>query len=380
MLRFVHAARVLHTSARFAEQARPAITAIAELRRAVPGTALVKAREALVASRTLPDKDDVGAAVAWLEQNRKEEGTKRAAKVSARTTAEGVVACSVLSDGLSGTEARAALIELNCETDFVARNELFGALARDIAHTAAWLPLFGDEGHGAEAIRDVSVAEFLACPIVPYDAPTDVQDAGVRTVGSAITEVIARLGEKIALTRIAATFPGSKNAALVCGSFAHGAAAKAPKPATPTNATFASGRVASLLLVQFGGRVLAAAKNEEANDSLLSGARGLVRSLARQAAGFPTSSIAPSSAEHGGELSTALLAQPFAMLLPSAGLDDSASSGTVQESLQRWAAEIDLSKSPVQVHGLRRWEVAETSAPADQSTSFADEVKKAAGL
>ena len=68
--------RALSTSRAAMEPARPSIQAIAELRRQVPGTSLIKAREALVASReaSAPDTDSVPAAVAWLEENRKEEG------------------------------------------------------------------------------------------------------------------------------------------------------------------------------------------------------------------------------------------------------------------------------------------------------------------
>ena len=52
------AAQLVHTSARVAAApSRPSIQAIAEVRRAVPGTSLVKAREALAASRQ-PDAPD----------------------------------------------------------------------------------------------------------------------------------------------------------------------------------------------------------------------------------------------------------------------------------------------------------------------------------
>ncbi len=55
-------------------------------------------------------------------------GAKKAAKVSHRTAGEGLVSASVLSRGTGSSPGgvRAALVELNCETDFVARNALFG--------------------------------------------------------------------------------------------------------------------------------------------------------------------------------------------------------------------------------------------------------------
>ena len=53
----------------------------------------------------------------------------RATKAASRITAEGVVAVRIADDGTSG-----GLVELNCETDFVAKNEDFLALAKSLAH------------------------------------------------------------------------------------------------------------------------------------------------------------------------------------------------------------------------------------------------------
>ncbi len=52
----------------------------------------------------------------------------KAAKAAARTTAEGVVAIATDADGKN-----AAMVEVNCETDFVAKNDDFLAFARDLA-------------------------------------------------------------------------------------------------------------------------------------------------------------------------------------------------------------------------------------------------------
>lgn len=58
----------------------------------------------------------------------KEQGFKIAEKKSARATAAGLVEPYIHSDGSSG-----ALVELLCETDFVARNPVFKELAHDVA-------------------------------------------------------------------------------------------------------------------------------------------------------------------------------------------------------------------------------------------------------
>src|SRR6185503_5188405 len=52
----------------------------------------------------------------------------RATKAASRVAAEGVVAVHITPDGKTGT-----LIEVNCETDFVAKNDEFLAFARAVA-------------------------------------------------------------------------------------------------------------------------------------------------------------------------------------------------------------------------------------------------------
>ena len=56
----------------------------------------------------------------------------KASKAASRVAAEGVIGAYVSSDGKLG-----ALVELNCETDFVAKNEEFIAFARSLAETVA---------------------------------------------------------------------------------------------------------------------------------------------------------------------------------------------------------------------------------------------------
>jgi elongation factor Ts len=70
---------------------------------------------------------DVEASMDWLRT----KGLSKAAKKSDRAAAEGLVAGMVSGDGKTGV-----LIELNAETDFVAKNEKFQAAARRIAATA----------------------------------------------------------------------------------------------------------------------------------------------------------------------------------------------------------------------------------------------------
>jgi len=68
----------------------------------------------------------------------RKKGLSAAAKRSGRTTAEGLVSSYIHAGGKIGV-----LVEVNCETDFVARNEEFQTMVKDIAmHIAAARPLF----------------------------------------------------------------------------------------------------------------------------------------------------------------------------------------------------------------------------------------------
>ncbi len=78
------------------------------------------------------NSDDVQKAIDWLRA----KGIASAAKKASRAAAEGVVECYIHAGGKIGV-----MVELNCETDFVAMNENFRGLAREIAmHIAASSP------------------------------------------------------------------------------------------------------------------------------------------------------------------------------------------------------------------------------------------------
>ena len=88
--------------------------------RETTGAGMSDCRKALV-----ENAGDMEAAIDWLRK----KGLSSAAKKSGRIAAEGLVAVAV--EGTKG-----AVIELNSETDFVARNEKFQQLAGSIAEFA----------------------------------------------------------------------------------------------------------------------------------------------------------------------------------------------------------------------------------------------------
>ncbi len=135
---------------------------------------------------------DMEAAVDWLRA----KGLAKAAKKADRVAAEGVVAVAVRPNGAGMT---GAMIELNAETDFVARNDGFQALARKIA--AAALDVAGD----VEALRQAKLNDG-------------------QTVAEAVTHLVATIGENMVLRR-SARFSVKAGAV---GTYVHGALAGAP--------------------------------------------------------------------------------------------------------------------------------------------------------
>ena len=135
---------------------------------------------------------EMEAAIDWLRA----KGLSKAAKKADRVAAEGVVALATRSDGAGMT---AAVIELNAETDFVARNESFQNVARKVAETA-----LGVEGDVA-AVRAAVV------------------DGGA-SVEETITNLVATIGENMLLRR-SQRFSVSPGA---IGAYVHGALAGAP--------------------------------------------------------------------------------------------------------------------------------------------------------
>lgn len=70
-------------------------------------------------------ENDVEKAELWLQEQAQAQGWEKATKLSGRKTAQGLVGIHI--EGQSG-----AMVEVNCETDFVARNEKFTSLVSEV--------------------------------------------------------------------------------------------------------------------------------------------------------------------------------------------------------------------------------------------------------
>lgn len=112
-------------------------------------------------------------------------------KKASRTASQGLVASYIHTGGRIG-----AMVEINCETDFVARTNEFKALAHDLAmQVAACSPQFTSE---KEVPSGADVDPKSACLLLqPFIKSPE------KTVQDIITEAIARIGENIRVGRFA---------------------------------------------------------------------------------------------------------------------------------------------------------------------------------
>jgi elongation factor Ts len=125
-------------------------------------------------------KGDVEAAIDWLRK----KGLSKAAKKADRVAAEGLI-------GISTAPQKGAVVEVNAETDFVARNDHFQGLVKLIADVAL------STGGDAEAVKAAKV--------------------GGKTVQEAIASAIATIGENMSLRRAASLSVGKG----VVGTYMH---------------------------------------------------------------------------------------------------------------------------------------------------------------
>ncbi len=128
------------------------------------GAPMMDCKKALVEA-----EGDVEKAFEGLRQ----KGIAVANKKSGRAASEGLVVGQIAADGKSG-----AIVEINCETDFVARNDHFIDLTKSVTEL-----VMKNKPANAEVFLE--------------------QSAGSKTVKDLVTEVVAKIGENIIIRRLA---------------------------------------------------------------------------------------------------------------------------------------------------------------------------------
>jgi elongation factor Ts len=133
--------------------------------------------------------DDAIGDMAKAEELLKERGLAKVLKKLQNEANQGIVDSYIHAGGRIG-----ALVEVNCQTDFVARNDEFRALVHDIAmQVAAMNP---SRISGEEPIPDGAVGD------VPLLDQPFIKDNN-KTVRDLVHEGIAKLGENIVVRRFA---------------------------------------------------------------------------------------------------------------------------------------------------------------------------------
>ena len=147
------------------------------------GAGMMECKQALV-----DESGDIEAAVA----NLRKKGRANADKKAGRIAAEGCIGLALAADAGSG-----AMVEINSETDFVAKQDDFQAFANTVAQRAL------DE-------RPDDVGALLAVPLGP---------GGGQSIEDCIRDMVMRIGERISLRR----FQVVESADGSVGAYVHGA-------------------------------------------------------------------------------------------------------------------------------------------------------------
>ncbi|MCK4891991.1 MAG: translation elongation factor Ts [Candidatus Pacebacteria bacterium] len=174
------------------------------------GTSMIQCKKALEES-----SGDIEAAIKILQKS----GSKVADKKCGRGMAEGYIGSYIHSNGKVGV-----LVEINCETDFVAKNEEFKEFAHDLAmHIAAASPKYIDHSE-IDSVEIKIKMEELKEEVKKENKPKNIAEKIVEgktkkyfdevcllpqpfvknpdlTIEQLITEKIAKLGENIKVNK-----------------------------------------------------------------------------------------------------------------------------------------------------------------------------------
>lgn len=168
-------------------------------------TEMVKQLRTMTGAGVMDSKralDEAGGNLEKAAEILRQQGLAKAEKKAGREAGQGLVHTYIHAGGRIG-----AMIEVNCETDFVARTDDFKALAHDLAMQAAAIPpRFISVDELSDADREAGITEFgdekrfletavfLAQPFIKEPR---------RTIEDVVRDAIAKVGENIVVRRVA---------------------------------------------------------------------------------------------------------------------------------------------------------------------------------
>ncbi|XP_069509459.1 elongation factor Ts, mitochondrial [Ambystoma mexicanum] len=213
----------------------------------------------------------------WLHKQAQKEGWSKASKLQERKTKEGLI--GVLQD-----QNCAVMVEVNCETDFVARNINF----QQLVHQAALETMA--HYHNAQVDVPTYIKRFLCAD----DLSKLKTGSGDSSLSDLVALSIGKLGENMTLKRAAWVAVPSN---MYIGSYVHGAL----PVEDPSLASMVFGKYGALVICQTADLNLKAE---------------LGRRLGQHVVGMTPLSVGSLDDEPGGDTETKMLAQPF-LLEPS---------------------------------------------------------------
>ncbi|KYQ89668.1 elongation factor Ts [Tieghemostelium lacteum] len=204
----------------YSTEAKVPVNLIKELREKTQAP-LTDCKKALQSSN-----NDLAKAVEWLL----EKGKATADKLKTRVSLEGLISVNVDKE-----TSRGIILEINSETDFVARGESFIGLTRDLTKSAL---LNKDLFSGVQGVKDLSVQDQLLPMMVNVDGKQ-------MSIADAITTTTAKLRENIQLRRASALQGTNKkvDGKIVVSGYAHG-----------QNTLLGVGRLGSLVELEYQGQ------------------------------------------------------------------------------------------------------------------------------
>ncbi|XP_076012507.1 elongation factor Ts, mitochondrial [Genypterus blacodes] len=146
--------------------------------------------------------NDIAQAETWLNEQAHKEGWSKATKLGGRKAKEGLI-------GLFVRDKAAVMVEVNCETDFVARNEKFQQLVKDVA--------FATLAHHQNKVKGQT---GYMKSILAGDELNKLSVSEGASLADQVALTIGRLGENMAVKRAVTVFVPSE---WHIGSYMHGA-------------------------------------------------------------------------------------------------------------------------------------------------------------
>ncbi|PKC09860.1 hypothetical protein RhiirA5_272758 [Rhizophagus irregularis] len=249
---------------RFYTTVKPNLKLLQQLRQETQ-VSITKAKEALT-----KHDNDYDVALSWILEDSKTSGVAKAEKLKGRVAKEGLIGIVLTKGKEVMGNTRGAIVEVNCETDFVSRNTLFQQFVTQIASTSLLLssdiaPIYSSSSNSAPFIQSIPLSLLQSSPLLPHPSTSSsFANLSLTTIQESISELVTKLGENISLRRAEAVIY------ILTGGYVHGDDSY-------------TGRIGGLVVIKLLGRPAKQNQNSLYSSEHIA---KLLRNLSRQVVGF----------------------------------------------------------------------------------------------